>query len=210
MSCWGEPLLHRPCCFATTKGREKSGFLQHVQLRVKTLLDFCCWRLVSASNVLWGNGFCMTFLFLWHFGIAVWAFRRQVISKLPQQTVFLAANTEHLSGAGTSPRQQDLEQGSQPQSNNTRYESTRPCVLYLVEKKPVQRSWQLYETKLFHSEGQACMAQLHGSQLYSHKHKARPASIKTKRRWCYDSLRQNFNPRLNVYIRYMCWRERLA
>lgn len=152
----------------------------------------------------------MTFLFLWKLRIAVWAFRRQVISKLPQQTVFLAANTEHLSGAGTSPRQQDLEQGSQPQSNNTRYESTRPCVLYLVEKKPVQRSWQLYETKLFHSEGQACMAQLHGSQLYSHKHKARPASIKTKRRWCYDSLRQNFNLRLNVYIRYMCWRERLA
>ena len=23
VSCWGEPLLHRPCCFATTKGREK-------------------------------------------------------------------------------------------------------------------------------------------------------------------------------------------
>lgn len=172
-SCWVEPLLHRPC-WATI-----SATLQQLRVKLQIFLAVEGWCL--PGNILWGNCLCMTLFF----GIAALLFELLGVKWYQnssnkqcswQPTLSICLELAHPLGNRT---------WNKDHSHNQKIpdiESTRPCVLYLTEKKHMQRSWQLYETKLFHSEGQACMAQLHGSQLYSHKHKAHPASIKMKRR----------------------------
>lgn len=93
--------------------------------------------MVSASNILWGNGSCMT-LFS---GIAVWAFRRESSESSDIKTP--PTNSVPGSQHWASPLELAHPLGNRTchkdHSHNeiTRYESTRPCVLYLSEKKHI-------------------------------------------------------------------------